>query len=634
MICPHCKGEHPIQARFCPSTGKPIAHRKHCSNCGQAVQPDWLVCGFCGSPVGIKPGTASATYAPPRSSYHQAVMPRWVMWTGGGLLAIVVIVLIIAVIFHLPGRLSGRYDAVAEKMPDSTDIYVGINLLELVQTKDSRQLGMLEVPLAMIFNDDMGAFSSLAGGDNMGGLDLQTSLNTALQVALGINLTDDIMPWAGQYAGVGVDVSTNQRGTFSTGESLIIAMEARSPGAADDFLEKLSINLENFHHMEITKHEYQGEWIYTDQNNELSFGRIGQIVAFSPSQDTILSMIENIENKQTLGENPVYRKLVNQAPSGSMARVFIKDMTLADLIYEELDYDMRLFSQLLSSPIATASQGSLISVIVDEDNIKFDTLTAFDAERLINQDMKMVNRQNDTFSRLPEDTLVVIAGNDLGRIWGQWSILAGLGNSYSADIGFNLTRDLFNHLDEEWLISLQPAQEGLLYQSGTPLGFTLVARSNHTRELQQTINSFNGVVMQEGSVQLQSYPFLDGNLYEISDRLGSQGMPVMAYCANDEYLFFGTSARSINNLYDKGHKLIDAPKYQKIKGEISRDLGQTLYLDIEGLLQYIEQTWRITPSDIKDLEPYLQSISAIGAAQGLSSEDILHGELIFVGIPK
>jgi hypothetical protein len=271
---------------------------------------------------------------------------------------------------------------------------------------------------------------------------------------------------------------------------------------------------------------------------------------------------------------------------------------------------------------------------VDEDNIKFDTLTAFDAERLINQDMKMVNRQNDTFSRLPEDTLVVIAGNDLGRIWGQWSILAGLGNSYSADIGFNLTRDLFNHLDEEWLISLQPAQEGLLYQSGTPLGFTLVARSNHTRELQQTINSFNGVVMQEGSVQLQSYPFLDGNLYEISDRLGSQGMPVMAYCANDEYLFFGTSARSINNLYDKGHKLIDAPKYQKIKGEISRDLGQTLYLDIEGLLQYIEQTWRITPSDIKDLEPYLQSISAIGAAQGLSSEDILHGELIFVGIPK
>jgi hypothetical protein len=627
MKCPHCEQEHPVQALFCPSTGKAIGRSEYCLNCGQAVKPDWHVCGFCGNPVGVQSRAPAFNQSVP--TYHQPVMPRWAMWMGGGLLALLVILLIVAIIFRLPGRLTGRYDAVAEKMPDSTDLYVGLNLLELVQTKDSKQLGILGAPLAFLFNDNMQGFSSIAG-PGTGGLDIQTSLNTALQVAFGVNLTDDIIPWAGQYAGIGVDIAPDQHGNITPGESLIIALEARNSGAADDFLEKLSFNLESLQNMDFNKREYQGVWVYTDQNNELSFGRIGQIIAFSPSQNALLSMIDNNENKQTLGENPVYRRLVSQAPSGSIARIFIKDMGLGGLMKDELGYEFSLITQLLSSPVAAASQGSLISVIIDEDNIKVDSLTAFDTQRLKSQEIELINHQSDLFSQLPEDALIVVAGKDLGRSWRQWSILAGLGDSYSADISFNLTQDLFNHLDEDWLISFHPAQEGLLYQSGTPLGFTLVARSNHTRELQQTINSINGVVMQEGSVQLQSYPFLDGSLYEVLDRLGSQAMPVMAYCATDEYLFFGTSARSINNLYDKSQKLIDAPKYQKIKGEISRDLGHTLYLDVEGLLQYLEQTWRFTPSDLNDLEPYLQNIAAIGAAQGLSSEDILHGELILV----
>jgi hypothetical protein len=48
MHCPHCKGDHPKDAQFCPLTGKKIKFLQSCPECGNPVDPSWQHCGFCG----------------------------------------------------------------------------------------------------------------------------------------------------------------------------------------------------------------------------------------------------------------------------------------------------------------------------------------------------------------------------------------------------------------------------------------------------------------------------------------------------------------------------------------------------------------------------------------------------------
>jgi len=591
------------------------------------TQSDWRVCGFCGQPLSAQTRSALSGIQQYGTTFQQRVIPRWAIWAGGGILVLVVILLAVAVAFHLPGRLTGRYDTVAEKMPASTDVYVGINLLEVIQMQDSEQIGMLGIPIMAIFGEDLQKFSNLSGPDT-GEFDIQAAISSILLAETGLDLNEDILPWAGQYAGIGIEVNSDEFGYDSNDENVILAMEARNSKAADDFLKKLSLNLEN-RQDDISEYEYEGVLIYSASGRYGPFfARVEDLVAFSPTEATLLSLIDNIQKNQTLGDDPIYKKLVSQTPSGTLARLYINGMSVGDVMYGEFRGGMGLFSQVFSSPVAAAAEGTLVSLSVDKDKLRFDSLMAFDAQQLRGQDLDWVNQQSDLFSLVPEDALIVFGGYDLGQSWRNFSQIAGIDGDLSDEIGFNITSNLFDFLDEEWLVAISPAQDGLLYKSRIPLGGAFLSHSNNDPELQRTISTFNRFVIQEGGVQIQPHSFLDGDLYEVTERRGDREMPMIAYCATDGYLFFGTSSQSIQDLYGNGDRLVDTPRYQQVTNEMTSGARQTFYLDVIGLFQYLEQTGART--DLDDLKPYMKYIAAVVAAQNLAVDDIMHSELILL----
>ena len=629
MICPHCGQEHPTQARFCPKTGKTIEQRQFCPSCGQMTQPDWRVCGFCGQPLITQTRTALPGIQHYGTTYQQRAIPRWALWTGGGLLALIASLLIIAVVFRLPGRLTGRYDAVAEKMPASTDVYVGINLLEVIQMQDSEQLGMLGLPLMAVFGEDLEELSNLSGSGT-GKIDIQAAISSLLLAETGLDLNEDILPWAGQYAGIGFEVYSDEFGYGSNDEKVILAMEARNSKAADDFLKKLSLNLENRQSMDISEYEYEGVLVYSASRGRLLFARVENLVAFSPTEATLLSLIDSTQKDQTLSEDLVYKKLVSQTQSGSLARMYINGMSVGDVMYGEFRGEMGLFSQVFSSPVAAAAEGTLVTLSVDKDTLRFDSLMAVDSRQVDADDLDWLSKKSDVFSLVADDALVVLSGNNIAKSWRNYSQVDDIDEELSSEFGFNVTRDLFNYLDEEWVLSLNPAQDGLLYQTGLPMVGVFVAKSDDMTNLQRTIRSFNSFAMQEGGVQLETYSFLGSDLYEVI--VGSRNCwePMMAYSAADNHLFFGSSAQPILNLYEEEKKLIETPRFKLVEEEISGGSRQTFYLDVVGLLQFMDQNDDFSSRDLEDLEPYIKDIIAVGAAQRLINNDIIHVELIFI----
>ena len=51
MNCPYCGQIHPDDARFCPTTGRPVQGDLICPHCGQSIEVDWQICAHCGKRI-------------------------------------------------------------------------------------------------------------------------------------------------------------------------------------------------------------------------------------------------------------------------------------------------------------------------------------------------------------------------------------------------------------------------------------------------------------------------------------------------------------------------------------------------------------------------------------------------------
>jgi hypothetical protein len=150
--------------------------------------------------------------------------------------------------FHLKGRLFGQYDAAATVMPDRTQVYIGINLLHLKQKDIDLFTNLLSRPVALESTERYVANnkrpqelskSKIASEVPVSLIALPVkSLIFAAQVDYGISLPNDLIPWIGQYIGVGI-VEIPSDPTLLP--RLLISVEARDRRAADRFLSKLSL---------------------------------------------------------------------------------------------------------------------------------------------------------------------------------------------------------------------------------------------------------------------------------------------------------------------------------------------------------------------------------------------------------
>ena len=131
MNCPHCGQIHPNNARFCPTTGRPILGDFICPHCSESIEADWQICAHCGKRIS-SPDTINEI-----RSYINRVLPSSISSQPNLLLIAIVGItgfcIVSVMCFMLVTRIPKLVSKATKSTPDHYGVYIqaGSSLLEM-----------------------------------------------------------------------------------------------------------------------------------------------------------------------------------------------------------------------------------------------------------------------------------------------------------------------------------------------------------------------------------------------------------------------------------------------------------------------------------------------------------------------
>ncbi len=167
---------------------------------------------------------------------------------------------------------------------------------------------------------------------------LYTDIDKSLTQALGRPATfeKDILGWVGDYAAVGVRIDPKVLVAELTGETsggkgaqpeVVVLISVKDEAAADAFFKDvMAVTAKNGQAMTATKDTVGGEpvTIYANPKSEGQFARWKGYAAFGSSSTTnmVLDTLKN--NKPTLADDPIYKKVMRLLKPDNLATVYTR----------------------------------------------------------------------------------------------------------------------------------------------------------------------------------------------------------------------------------------------------------------------------------------------------------------------
>ena len=161
--------------------------------------------------IGLSDGTSPST--------HQGG-GRWVK-TLGAIVAVIVLIGGFAA-WRFASGFGASTDS-ASAIPAEVQFYMNIDLALLTDTERLQSI--------------TDTFPSISGGDNSVAEDARAEFDRLLKEETGMTVTDDVIPWIGRSAGLGV---WGMSADTSVDPSVVIAVKVRDGEAADLFVERLA----------------------------------------------------------------------------------------------------------------------------------------------------------------------------------------------------------------------------------------------------------------------------------------------------------------------------------------------------------------------------------------------------------
>ena len=558
-----------------------------------------------------------------------------------GILAIVLALLlcccvaVVALLYFDPfgwgllSRFTGRYDAVAQAAPIDSTIYMGVNLLNATPEKTD--------PLISAFEDAFDEYTGESIGDSADFLD---QINDSLD-EFDLTLEEDIIPWIGQYAGMGVlDLDLDSYGNPESVD-VFFAVEARNKGAADDFLVKLADSISDSWDVSIGTTQYQDTTIYVvdDPYQELAFARHDSLVILANSEDSIQEVID-AEKGDSIADDPVYRDLMSKLPSERLLSLYLPASALEDLSSAATS-GIGIFGTDMEDFYAGTSSMAFSLAIVDA-GLQLDTVVAYEPDAISDSQRQLLDaagRANNTAALLPGDTFAYASGQRLDLAWANYYEVLSEATEGDFDealseledeIGFNPHSDLLPYLDGSYALAIFPSDSGFLVElADIHIGFSIIAQTSDESAVLSVIDSFNDALEDNGGGEVDDVSTSSMTLYEATDTYMDE--PIMVYGVGEGWLGIASSLDVFEAFPNPPEALNTNENFRTAQNYLPGGMNLVAYLDLLSGLDAIRDNMDgYAREDFDESTFFLNPIETLVGGASPFSGNTVHSTIILV----
>lgn len=498
------------------------------------------------------------------------------------------------------GSLFGRGDTAAQAMPTQTSLYMGVNLLNATPDKLDRVLQ----PLLQAAGE-----STIQNTD-----EAIAEMDKNLLSELGITFKDDIQPWIGQYAGLGIsEVQMSSYGSLQSAK-FVFAIEARDTAKADAFLVKFKDAMAAKNNMTFTETDYQGARIYAytpEAGEGAAFTRSGNVVLLALSAEDLQGAID-AQKGESIGDNKAFQQLAKELPSNSVMTMYLDMAQFTDLYLALMESSSAMGANPLGSMDTEQFRSAIqqaygklsgvgISLSVVDAGLQLDSVVAYNMDKLSAEEKANLNTEVKTsraLSMLPDNTLLYYGlsggGNvDWNKIRDQLLQVYGISEEeYQQSmtqaeqaLGFNPDTDLFPYLGHDIALGIIPSTQGLVaMQAQMNLGGAMFVEVTDSNAVLNSVDSFTNAMQAQGLTFTRNES--NGLVYYDA---ASSGINMFALGVGKDYLVAGTSSQMLTDLYAGGSSLANSQRYQQATSALPKGMTPMVYLDLEGLVGTVRE---------------------------------------------
>jgi hypothetical protein len=473
------------------------------------------------------------------------------------LLGIAVVVVAIGglAVWRLVASVGSAIDSAAA-IPADADVYVNVDLATFLDSDlipriartfpDMVEEGDLDDPLADIDED--------------------------LRAEFGVTFTDDVIPWLGRSAGVGIwdiDVSGEDA-------TVLVAVKVRNGDAADEFLEKLAGTQGGG---TLGLHEGVPIWAFEDAANDTVYAaRPADSLVFSNTIEAVDVGIETaIGLSDSLQQNVGFVETIERLPNGEGNALFYMSQSL----YEEMTEQARTEAQAagldLDVDLLEGFGNVAAAFSITDDGLRVDSTAVVSPEVADFYDNAGLPA---TLGSIPSDALFYAAADYGQAVDWYRDVLDDLdgfeGADLEAELGFDPFADFLDLLDGRFALYGRPGD--VRPEDFIDLGGAMLVGVDDPAAMRSTTNELTELIASEGGLEIDRA----GDLHVI-DPLGSGVLFRYGVSGNDLTVAWNTDPIADAQAPD----ITTSVRYQEISQAAGGDLG--LYVDIPSLAdRYVE----------------------------------------------
>jgi len=483
--------------------------------------------------------------------------------------------------------LRGDRDRAADAMPPDTSFYISIDLVRFGE-QDARRISQVFI--------DQARETDIADED-----EVRSDIDSELEEALGVNLSDDILPWLGRSIGLGIsDLTVND---FGEPENLewVFALTTRNEEESDLFLQDLEVGLSRETGLEAQTDEHEGTKIleWSSGNNpleEVAIARVDDLVLLGSGSDSLIAALQ-ASRGDSLADTDPFRDLLAELPGERALSVYIDAAEFGSLfsgLGDEVGLPLDLTDQL---SLPTSQAGAALSFV--EQGIRFDVATLREPGSVSDREAAQIEAASAGLmvdEKLPDDTILYVAGRALNILWETLrdQIIEATGEQEFADLmaefesefGVNFDSDLLQLLDEDWALTILPAGGGVIANEfDIPWTFGLLAGTTQPDLLRGTVSEFSSSLESQG-MEIQSHEVNDGLDFRlvVDPAIDSS----IAFGIRQEYLFVVTDEEAVDKFFGDRISLVDDSRYRDVRSAFPNNMTPAFYLDLKAMLASIE----------------------------------------------